>query len=104
MNLLVNAIDAIEGTGNIEIETGTTNDHVYLRVGDDGIGMSEEIAKRIFEQGFTTKPVGKGSGLGLALTKDIIEKHNGHIEVESESGKGSSFTVCLPIEPIGNNQ
>ena len=104
MNLLVNAIDAIEGTGIIELETGTANDHVYLKISDDGIGMSEEITKRIFEQGFTTKPIGKGSGLGLALTKDIIEKHNGHIDVESESGKGSSFTVYLPIEPIGNNQ
>lgn len=104
MNLLVNAIDAIEGTGSIKVETGIANDHVYLRVSDDGIGMSDEIAKRIFEQGFTTKPIGKGSGLGLALTKDIIEKHDGHIDVKSEIDNGSSFTVYLPINPIGNNQ
>ena len=104
MNLLVNAIDAIEGTGTIEIETGKANDHVFLRVTDNGVGMSDEINKRIFEQGFTTKPIGKGSGLGLALTKDIVDKHNGHIDVTSEVGKGSCFTVYLPIEPLIKNK
>ncbi len=104
MNLLVNAIDAIEGTGTIEIETGKANDHVFLRVTDDGVGMSDDINKRIFEQGFTTKPIGKGSGLGLALTKDIVDKHNGHIDVTSEVGKGSCFTVYLPIEPLIKNK
>lgn len=98
MNLVVNAIDAIEDTGNITIKTGTENDSVFISVTDTGTGIAPEILDKIFKQGFTTKPMGAGSGLGLALSKEIMEKHQGHITVDSTLGVGSTFTVWLPIK------
>lgn len=98
MNLIVNAIDAIEGTGEITISTGLINDEVYVSIEDTGTGIPLEDLHHIFVQGFTTKPIGKGSGLGLALSKDIMDKHQGGIEVISEQGKGSKFTIWIPIK------
>lgn len=98
MNLVVNAIDAIEGVGEIRITTGIKDQSAYISVADTGSGIPPENLMRVFEQGFTTKPVGKGSGLGLALSKDIMDKHHGQITVESEVGKGSVFTITIPIK------
>lgn len=98
MNLIVNAIDAIEGTGEITITTGLINEEVYVSIEDTGTGIPLEDLNHIFVQGFTTKPIGKGSGLGLALSKDIMDKHQGRIEVISEQGKGSKFTLWIPIK------
>ncbi|GAB6106485.1 hypothetical protein JCM19376_04410 [Fusibacter bizertensis] len=98
MNLVVNAIDAIEGVGEITVSTGVINDEVYVSVEDTGMGIPEADLKQIFVHGFTTKPIGKGSGLGLALSKDIMDKHLGRIEVISEVGKGSKFTIWIPIK------
>ncbi|TAN74322.1 MAG: GAF domain-containing sensor histidine kinase [Gallionella sp.] len=96
MNLLVNASHAIPEKGVITIRTGQRGDEVFIQVADTGKGIPPENLKRIFDPFFTTKPVGKGTGLGLSLSYGIMQKHHGRIEVESEVGKGSVFTVWLP--------
>ncbi|MBW4616749.1 MAG: response regulator [Desmonostoc vinosum HA7617-LM4] len=110
MNLLSNAIDAIEDAINngkiinnptIFIRTSVANDpkFVTIQIADNGIGMSQEVQQRIFEQFFTTKPVGKGTGLGLAISHQIIvEKHRGTLEVNSSQGKGAEFVITIPIQ------
>lgn len=97
MNLLVNAAQAIEKQGDITVRTWHDADSVFAAVTDTGCGIPEAARNRIFEPFFTTKEVGKGTGLGLSITYDIVKKHNGDIIVESEPGKGSTFTVRLPI-------
>ncbi len=97
MNLLVNASHAIEHFGEIIIKTWHDRENIFISVSDTGCGISEEVKNRIFEPFFTTKDVGKGTGLGLSITYDIIKKHNGEITVESEMGKGSTFTVKIPV-------
>jgi two-component system NtrC family sensor kinase len=99
LNLLVNAAHALgENQGTIAIRTWSDADRVFVSVTDTGCGIPEEIRKRIFEPFFTTKEVGKGTGLGLSISYDIIRKHGGEIQIESEVGIGSTFTVSLPIE------
>jgi len=100
MNLLVNAAQAIEHFGEIIIKTWHDGGNIFISISDTGHGMSEEIKNRIFEPFFTTKDVGKGTGLGLSITYDIIKKHNGEITVESEAGKGSTFTVKIPVTEV----
>jgi len=97
MNLIVNAAHAIKESGTITIKTGCQDDWVWVDVGDDGEGIPKENLTRIFDPFFTTKPIGKGTGLGLSLSYNIIAKHGGRIEVESEVGKGTHFTVHLPV-------
>ncbi|OGT03873.1 MAG: ATPase [Gallionellales bacterium RBG_16_57_15] len=98
MNLLVNAAHAIEKRGTITIHTGQQGDEVFIRIADTGKGIPAENLKRIFDPFFTTKPVGKGTGLGLSLSYGIMHKHNGRIEVQSEVGKGSIFSLWLPVK------
>lgn len=101
MNLLVNAAHAMgEGRGRITIRTGTLDDTVWLEFSDTGLGIPEAIRQKIFDPFFTTKSVGKGTGLGLSLSYGIIQKHNGQIEVRSESGKGSTFRITLPVKHV----
>jgi signal transduction histidine kinase/CheY-like chemotaxis protein len=97
MNILYNAADAIQGTGEINIKTSQVGNNLVLRFKDNGSGMPEEIRSHIFEPFFTTKPVGKGTGLGLSISYGIIEKHKGTIEVTSEVGKGTEFIITLPL-------
>jgi len=97
MNLLVNASHAIEGRGEIAISTHADGDRVVVKFSDTGKGMSPEVADRIFEPFYTTKGVGKGTGLGLSITYNIMQKHGGSISVESEEGKGTTFTIELPV-------
>ncbi|NGM87190.1 PAS domain-containing protein [Parapusillimonas sp. SGNA-6] len=97
MNLLVNAAQAITGTGTITIRTGQSGPWVWLEVEDTGCGMAPDVVSRIFVPFFTTKPVGQGTGLGLSLSYSIVQKHHGDIEVFSEEGKGTRFRVWLPI-------
>lgn len=99
MNLLVNAANAIENKGNIDLLTRETDGFVELLVTDTGCGIPEENLSRIFDPFFTTKEVGKGTGLGLNLVYNIVKKHNGTIDVESVVGKGTTFIVRLPINP-----
>lgn len=97
MNIIINAIQAIDGKGTIIVETGVDDEFVYAKISDTGCGISKKNIYRIFEYGFTTKQPGSGSGIGLALSKNIIKKHNGIILVDSEEGKGTTFTVKIPM-------
>jgi signal transduction histidine kinase len=105
MNLIINAIDAIEDENSnkangkkpaIKIHTCSNNGTVIATVEDNGPGIPAEISKKIFEPFFTTKEKGKGTGLGLAVIKSIIDHHSGKIELESESGRGTCFTLTFP--------
>lgn len=98
MNVLVNAAQAIETKGVITIRTGSQGEEVFAQIADTGKGIPPENLKSIFDPFFTTKPVGKGTGLGLSLSFGIMQKHNGRIEVQSELGKGTTFTVWLPVK------
>lgn len=103
LNLVVNATHAIAATesryGSIKVRTVTCGDEILMEVSDSGTGMSEEVRSRIFEPFFTTKEVGKGTGQGLAMVRNIIvNTHHGRIECESELGKGTVFKVYMPIE------
>ncbi|MEM1325589.1 MAG: tetratricopeptide repeat protein [Bacteroidota bacterium] len=99
LNILTNSTQAIEGKGRIQIKTWQADNQVKIAISDDGRGMPLAVQRRIFEPFFTTKEVGKGTGLGLSISYEIIQHHQGDIQVESEPGKGSTFTITLPIEP-----
>ena len=102
MNLFINAAQAIKDKGIIAINTGTEIkdgvDCVWIKVTDTGVGIPPENLNRIFEPFFTTKPIGSGTGLGLSVAYGIIDKHNGKISVQSAVGKGTRFTIYLPIK------
>jgi two-component system, NtrC family, sensor kinase len=98
MNLLVNAAYAIKESGVITIRTGCENAWVWIEISDTGEGIPADIMHRIFDPFFTTKPVGSGTGLGLSLSYGIVNKHGGKIELVSEVGKGTRFTVRLPVD------
>ena len=97
LNLLVNAAQSIEGHGTITLSTGCDAGIAWIRVADTGRGIEPAHLKRIFEPFFTTKPVGIGTGLGLSVSYSIMHKHGGDIDVHSEPGKGSVFTLTLPV-------
>ncbi len=97
MNLLINAAHAIEQQGVIAIRTWSENGFIYASIADTGCGITAEKINRIFEPFFTTKEIGKGTGLGLSIAYDIVQKHNGEINVVSEEGKGTTFTIKLPV-------
>ncbi|MBU1628184.1 GHKL domain-containing protein, partial [bacterium] len=102
LNILMNAWQAIKDNGEITIETkyqkAKNNDgFVEISFTDTGSGIKDEIIDHIFEPFFSTKDIGKGTGLGLSICKQIVQDHNGYIKVKSELGKGSKFSVFLPI-------
>lgn len=96
VNLLVNAAQAIPERGEITVETRLRDDYVEVSVKDTGCGIPKEVRAHLFEPFFTTKPPGVGTGLGLWMVRRIVEPLGGHIEVESEGGKGATFRVLLP--------
>ena len=106
MNLIANAVDAIEADGKITIETRESGNHLLISVRDTGPGIPKDIQQRIFDPFFTTKPVGQGTGLGLAISYQIIQSHRGAIEVRSEENAGTEFTVRIPLdlEDTGNEE
>jgi signal transduction histidine kinase len=97
LNLLVNAGQAIADHGQITVTTRVHGDFICISFADTGSGIAPEHQKRIFDPFFTTKPVGKGTGLGLALSYGIVQKHHGRIEVSSTPGTGTVFRIYLPI-------
>ncbi len=96
INLAINARDAMPAGGTLAIETSVAEDHVRLAVSDTGTGIDPGSLERIFEPFYTTKDVGLGTGLGLATVHGIVSQSGGHVEVRSEHGLGSTFTVFLP--------
>jgi two-component system NtrC family sensor kinase len=107
LNLVVNAVQAREeGRPNrVVVELGRDGPHAVLRIADTGKGISATHLKRLFEPFFTTKAPGEGTGLGLNLARKIVLSHGGSIDVSSEVGVGSTFTIRLPaIEPAGRRE
>jgi len=98
MNILVNAGQAIEGKGTITIKTWQDDGNLFVRISDTGKGIPKEYVERLFDPGFTTKGVGVGTGLGLSISYKIVAQHGGDIKVESEPGKGATFTIRIPEE------
>ncbi|MBI3697477.1 MAG: response regulator [Acidobacteria bacterium] len=101
MNIIANAVDAIEGEGTITISTRAGNGTFLISVRDTGRGIPKAIRHRIFEPFFTTKPVGRGTGLGLAISYGIIQAHGGRIEVVSPPGGGTEFVIKIPLNLEG---
>jgi two-component system NtrC family sensor kinase len=98
VNLLNNACDAIEGPVQIDVTSGTQNGQVKLTITDTGRGMDADQINKIFDPFYTSKEVGKGTGLGLSVSLGIIESMGGTLTVQSLPGKGSAFTISLPVE------
>ena len=99
VNLLVNAEQAMPTGGRLEVETRLEDGHVVAAIADTGVGMTEDTRSRLFAPFFTTKDVGEGTGLGLAVASGIVHSHGGTIRVESKIGRGSRFEVRLPLTP-----
>lgn len=97
LNLFNNAFYAMSNGGDLKIDVTTSNEWANIHIKDTGCGIPKDIINKVFDPFFTTKPETKGTGLGLSVSHGIIEKHGGKIEVDSEVGKGSIFTVKLPI-------
>jgi signal transduction histidine kinase len=104
MNILINAADAMRDGGTLTVQTGfkVSKDAIEILISDTGRGMDREEMENIFLPFFTTKP--KGSGLGLPITKRLIEQHGGSLRVESAVGKGSTFTITLPVRRVAEVQ
>jgi signal transduction histidine kinase len=99
LDLYVNACDAMPQGGTLRVATRALRDGVEIRVEDTGTGIAPDVLERIFEPFYTTKPRGKGTGLGLLVTRGIVAEHGGTIDVASEVGKGTTFRIALPREP-----
>ena len=99
VNLLNNAAQAIgeKPDGKIEVRTRAGDSNIYIDVSDNGKGMSTDVLNQIFEPFFTTKGAGEGTGLGMAISQQIMEQHNGDINAVSTVGVGTTFTLTLPI-------
>jgi two-component system NtrC family sensor kinase len=97
MNILMNAIQAIKKKGRIIIKSHLEDNRVKISISDNGEGISPENINKLFNPGFTTRGVGVGTGLGLSISYNIIQKHDGEIKIESEVGKGTTFTIILPV-------
>jgi signal transduction histidine kinase len=95
-NLLLNARDAIPAGGRITIRTEAVDHSVLVEVIDTGIGIDPENVAKIYDPFYTTKGVGRGTGLGLAVSYGIVQEHSGHISVESAPGRGTTFRITLP--------
>ncbi len=103
LNLINNAAQAIAGDGKIWVRTQTTPEgDVQIEIEDTGSGIAADVLPNIFNLYYTTKVQGEGVGMGLHIAKDIIDQHGGKIEVRTEEGKGSVFTVTLPANLVRN--
>jgi len=97
-NLVVNAIQAFNTNGEITVKTKANSSSIYIEVIDDGPGIPKENLEKIFRPFFSSKGYGKGTGLGLSIVKRIINEHKGSVKVQSQTGKGTTFTIQLPIQ------
>ena len=99
MNIISNAIDSIESKGIIEIkiEINEKTSNLIIAIKDSGVGIQKKVLDKIFDPFYTTKEVGKGTGLGLYIAYGIIQQHNGNMDVTSQPNKGSEFKISLPI-------
>jgi two-component system NtrC family sensor kinase len=97
MNLISNAIDAIDGEGTIGVSTQAADGNYRIVVQDSGSGIDPQLKERVFEPFFTTKPVGQGTGLGLSIAYSIVQKHGGRLEVEDAPGGGTRMIMQVPI-------
>ena len=98
LNLLMNAIQAVPDGATITVATGTNPERteVEIAISDDGPGIPESIRGKIFDPFFTTKPQGLGTGLGLWITYNVVQEHQGRIDLETEVGRGTTFRIMLP--------
>jgi two-component system, NtrC family, sensor kinase len=98
--LMMNAIDAMPNGGNLTVTSrkAANSGNVQIEVRDDGVGMPRDVLAKMFEPFFTTKEHGRGLGLGLAISRNIVDRHGGRIEVASERGHGTTFTITLPLQ------
>jgi len=99
LNIILNGIQAVDKDGWLRISTCKEGDQLKITFKDNGCGIEKQDLKRIFEPFFTTKPMGGGTGLGLFISQNIIRRHRGQIMAESQPGKGTTFTILLPINP-----
>ncbi len=97
VNLILNANQAIEPGGTITIKSEMINNNISIEISDTGVGVPENVIKNIFNPFYTTQDVGEGVGLGLSIAYRIIESHNGNIDIQSQPGQGTTFTIRLPI-------
>jgi two-component system NtrC family sensor kinase len=102
-NLVLNAVQAMPGGGSLTVASGMGGDRKTVRISftDTGVGISEENLDKIFEPFFTSKKVGEGTGLGLSVSYGLIKNHGGEIKVKSGVGRGTTFTVILPVREGG---
>ena len=100
VNLIKNAFDAMPRGGTLTITTRATAAQVEVDVEDTGTGISEEVHPRIFEPFFSTKPIHQGSGLGLIIAKEVVERSGGRIEFTSQAGVGTTFRIYVPVAPL----
>jgi len=98
VNILLNALDAIEGNGIIKVKSYTDDQNVFIDINDNGCGMDKSTLTKIFDPFFTTKDVGKGTGLGLSVSYGIVKRFKGGIKVDSKLNEGSKFTISIPIK------
>jgi signal transduction histidine kinase len=104
INLCSNAMDAMPDGGILTVALSPEKDGIAIRVTDTGSGIPKDIRDKIWEPFFTTKGVGKGTGLGLSLVFEIVQKHQGRIDLESEIGKGTTLTLHLPLSQTKQSQ
>ena len=100
MNIMLNAIYTMDGGGELIIKTHLGNETLVITIKDNGKGISPDVMPNVFDPFFTTKGIGEGTGLGLSVSKGIVEQHDGSIEVESQVGVGTKFRIQLPISNI----
>jgi signal transduction histidine kinase len=104
VNLLANAMQAIEGSGDVFVRTRRTEDSVRVEIEDTGRGIEDAMLSRVFDPFFTTKEVGKGTGLGLSIVRSLVNAHGGRIDVSNRNGRGCVFTLTLPIQGVDHEQ
>ena len=104
MNIIYNAIQAMDQKGTLRVPTRRMDNLAVVRISDTGKGIPPDVIGKIFDPFFSTKKVGEGTGLGLSISYGIIEQHGGHLEVASEVGKGTEFTIRIPLQAVSRKE